>query len=190
MQKIVFSSVLFCALVVASLGIASLAGLLAGATAAQQPDWQIHSIWCTNDGGSSGIQYRRSCTQKDQFNSILDCQKHNPGAQAAIRAAGPAAVNSFMESRKPGTCKSAPPAPAADYYVIWRYPCSYANGQSAGDCTINQHSQVSCQDAKNVILRRAQSSDVCKQCANVTDNSKQVSGAVEHVTGGGPCVGQ
>lgn len=161
---------------------------------AQQPDWQIHSLWCTTDPGSSGRNYKNACTQQDQYNSILSCQSHSAGAQAAIRAAGPAAVNAFMESRKPSFCRSSssPPPPAAkpDYYVIWRYSCRYADNNSAGDCTINQHSQVSCQDAKNAIMQRAASSDVCKQCANIRDDSKHVVGGPQPITGGGPCVGQ
>jgi hypothetical protein len=162
---------------------------------AQQPDWQIHSLWCTTDGGSSGRNYRNACTQVDQYDSILSCQSHSNSAQAAIRAAGRSAVDSFMESRKLGFCKSSsapPPAPAqADYYVIWRYSCQYADRSSAGDCTINQHSHVSCQDAQRAIQQRAQSQDVCKQCTNnIRDDSKHVVGGPQRITGGGPCSGQ
>jgi hypothetical protein len=47
---------------------------------AQQPDWQIHSLWCTTDPGSSGRNYKNACTQQNQYNSILSCQSHNAGA--------------------------------------------------------------------------------------------------------------
>jgi hypothetical protein len=155
------------------------------------PEWQIHALWCMRDGGSSGINYRNSCTHTNQYNSILSCQSHNPEALVAIRAAGPAAVNAFMEDKKPRSCAGAPiPPPQADFYVIWQYNCAYADKSGAGVCKIDQHSSLSCEDAKNAILRRAQSSDVCKQCANIRDDSKHVVGLPQPITGAGPCVGQ
>lgn len=72
---------------------------------AQEPEWQIHCKWCTTDGGSSGGAYRATCRNYDQFDSVLACQAHNPGAQTAIRNAGRSAVNAFMDNWKPKECK-------------------------------------------------------------------------------------
>src|SRR5207249_3733780 len=47
--------------------------------AAADPDWQIHSKWCTIDRGSSGSEYLRLCKEYDQFDSVIGCQGHNPG---------------------------------------------------------------------------------------------------------------
>ena len=123
------------------------------AAASAEPDWQIHAKWCTTDQGSSGRDYRNDCAQGvDQFESILSCQKHNPGAQAAIRAAGREQVDSFMLSYQPSVCRrsSVPtpnttqssttthssPRPAdGPYYVVRRNQCARPGEKDpAGSC--------------------------------------------------------
>jgi hypothetical protein len=160
-----------------------------------EPEWQIDASWCLHDNGSSGTAYQTSCTHGDQYAAILACQRHNAKATLAIKTAGQEAVNAYMAKIQPGFCQRLgqipPPPPTVDYYVVWKYSCQYADGRSAGDCTITQHSSVSCQDAQNAIVKRALSSDVCKKCADVTDNSKHViPGPPQRITGGGPCSGQ
>jgi len=140
---------------------AVLVALLATPTVSHaEPDWQIHGRWCTTDRGSSGANYFNVCQHSDQYDSVMACQSHNGGAQAAVAAAGRAAVNAFMEGIKPASCKSsaapapAPPAPEP-YYVVVRYNCRWASdSSSAGDCTVNQRSSVSCQDAKSKLFKR------------------------------------
>lgn len=89
-----------------AIGIAiALAG---GLTAyAQQPVWQIHSVWCTKDGGSSGNVYRQTCATYDQFDSVIACQQdaRNDGAVQSIRDAGRSTVNAYMDNYKPTFCK-------------------------------------------------------------------------------------
>lgn len=70
-----------------------------------EEEWQIHAKWCTTDRGSSHAAYINACTHgKDQFDSVLACQAHNGGAQNAIRNAGRAAVNAFMDNWKSSEC--------------------------------------------------------------------------------------
>jgi hypothetical protein len=90
--------------------------LLASTTTvrAGNEDWKIHSNWCANvDNGSSHRVYLSSCYHgtKDQYDSVLDCQRdaaRNNGdggaAVAAVEAAGRPAVNAFMADKHPASC--------------------------------------------------------------------------------------
>jgi hypothetical protein len=81
-----------------------------------------------------------------------------------------------------------------DFYVVWRYNCVHNDhGDSAGNCTITQHSQTSCQDAIAQMQSLVQQNgDVCRHCpgSNVTDTTKHFSSGPDRITGGGACVGQ
>jgi hypothetical protein len=82
--------------------------LAGGFTAhAQQPVWQIHAVWCTKDGGSSGNVYRQTCGSHDQFDSVIACQQDagNGGAVQALRDAGRATVNAYMDNYKLTSCQ-------------------------------------------------------------------------------------
>jgi hypothetical protein len=76
-----------------------------------QPIWQTHATWCLTDNGSGGQIFRNACAQYDQFDSVLSCQQHNPGAQEAIRRAGREQVNAFMAQYAPEQCQRAYFAP-------------------------------------------------------------------------------
>jgi hypothetical protein len=159
---------------------------------------------CVASGGRSCLMSiaKTSARDHDCENAMklaLLCQCQNAEASRAISGAGEYQVCQYLGPPDPPRFNPGPPPrrppvttppPTIDYYVIWRYSCQYADRTSAGDCTITQHSGVSCQDAQRVIAQRAQSSDVCKRCADVTDNSKHVVGEPQRVTGGGPCSGQ
>jgi hypothetical protein len=87
-----------------ALGVAMVLAGVIPATA-QEPEWQTHAKWCTTDGGSSGAAYRSTCRSYDQFDSVIACQAHNPGAIQKIREAGRSTVNAYMESYRPKECK-------------------------------------------------------------------------------------
>jgi hypothetical protein len=82
-------------------------GLIAVALATNQPEWQVHALWCTTDDGSSGRLYRRTCHTQDQFDSVIACQRHsrNDRAVQLIIAAGRPTVNAFMADQKPRKCR-------------------------------------------------------------------------------------
>ncbi len=111
-------------------------------------DWQIHSNWCANlDRGSSHQVYLDTCKRADQYDSVLACQndalRGNGDGGRAVRQvsdAGRAAVNAFMENRKPSQCRSSdpplpstapPPASASDYVSI-------LNDSGAGNACSNR----------------------------------------------------
>jgi hypothetical protein len=77
-------------------------------TIAQEPEWQIHSKWCTTDRGSSHAAYLTACRNgQDQYDSVIACQTDsgNGGAVNAIRSAGRDTVNKFMVDWKDPSCK-------------------------------------------------------------------------------------
>jgi hypothetical protein len=81
-------------------------------------------------------------------------------------------------------------AVAQDYYIIGRYYCVNVNDakRDEGDCNITTRAD-SC--AKAMAAQRsqvAQVGDPCRQCGNVTDNSKRWSQRVDYIQGG-PCQG-
>jgi hypothetical protein len=151
--------------------------------------WKIHSDWCANkDRGTSYRAYMNICTAADQFDSVLACQndalRGNGDGGRAVRAvsdAGRAAVNAFMESKKPSQCLSPgqvpkpsggsnPFAAKPDFFVSGRFQCN-----PSGSCSIDVHSRKGCADAmaqfNSEVARRG---DVCRFCSNEIDNSKSV----------------
>lgn len=75
-----------------------------------EPEWQTHAKWCTTDKGNAHGAYIATCTQAnhDQFDAVIACQAHGgkpAEAQKAIRDAGRAAVNTFMDNWKSPECK-------------------------------------------------------------------------------------
>jgi hypothetical protein len=163
----------------------------------QQPDWQIHSIWCTRDGGSSGNVYKSMCANHDQFDSIVACQKdaekghpNDPTSQTVINA-GKDAVNAYMADKKPAYCSQSAvaPPPRHDYYVTARFNCvSNSDGSSAGSCDVTQYAN-SCAEARNAIASREAQLDPCVVCTNgVTDHTRRKN-SVDCIQGG-PCQGQ
>ena len=161
---------------------------------AAQPDWQIHSVWCTRDGGSSGNVYRSSCKAHDQFDSIVACQrdaeKGHPGNLTSVQVinAGRPAVNAFMVGKALPECKAAPPPPPAQpYYMTARFDCKWNDGTPAGDCTTTTRSANSCAEAKTALLRQAASAgDGCKIC----DPQRSVKSPTPNWIQDGPCRGQ
>jgi hypothetical protein len=93
---------------------------LAGSTQRAIADWQKHSDWCRNDGGTSGRAYASTCQVSDQYSSVVACQidaainnQDGGAALRAVRAAGPGNINAFMENRRGGVCISSfSPRPA------------------------------------------------------------------------------
>jgi hypothetical protein len=82
-----------------------------GIVSTPQPDWQIHSVWCTKDRGSSGGVYRATCRGHDQFDSIVACQRDaenghpNDRTSNAVIQAGRAAVNAYMADKQLSECQ-------------------------------------------------------------------------------------
>lgn len=75
-------------------------------------DWKTYASWCVSDTGSSHRLYMSSCRVSDQFDSLMICQRdaasHHPEhgkAARAINDAGRAAVDQYMEDKKPKRCK-------------------------------------------------------------------------------------
>ena len=124
-------------------------------------DWQKHANWCIHDPKNSGADYFNSCVQGlDQFDSVLNCQRHSSGAQAAIRAAGRDAVNQWMASRQPAQCKTkAAPPPPPSFYVKAQFEC--AGSGYTGSCEITQ-TGTSCDDAHSRIMS---TSNQCAKCS-------------------------
>lgn len=81
-------------------------------------------------------------------------------------------------------------ATAQEYYIIGRYYCVNVNdpSQDKGDCEITTRAN-SCPEAKAAQQSTiAQVGDPCRQCGNVTDNSKRWKQTVDFVQDG-PCRG-
>jgi hypothetical protein len=79
---------------------------------------------------------------------------------------------------------------AQQFYIIGRYFCVNVNDPSRdeGDCNITSRGN-SCPEAMSAQRNAvAQVGDPCRQCANVTDNSKKWTGRVDY-NQGGPCQG-
>ena len=123
------------------LGLLSLTLLVSLTSWAQ--DWQIHSNWCANvDRGSSHNAYMQTCAGNDQYTAVLNCQadaaKNNGDggrAKNTIIAAGPAAINAYMESRKPAACRTSfppppPPIPTDEWKIHANWCANVDHGSS------------------------------------------------------------
>lgn len=79
---------------------------------------------------------------------------------------------------------------AQQFYIIGRYYCVESTDatRDRGDCNITT-SGKSCPEAmaaqRNAV---SQVGDPCRQCANITDNSRKWTGRVDY-NQGGPCQG-
>jgi hypothetical protein len=81
----------------------SIAGLaavlcLVGLGPAMAQSWQVDAKYCFGDTQAPGRAYRATCTDHDQFDSILACEKAAGDENAAerVRMAGRDDVNTYM----------------------------------------------------------------------------------------------
>ncbi len=177
----------------------------AGGAVNCRADYLVTYPECLISGGRQCLmgKARQSALDNDcenAFRLAMICQCHNDVAAQMIQTAGVNKVCNYLGPPTPPTVSWPPPNkpskpnyqwPGPDYPVSMQYSCRYADGRSAGDCIITQHSNASCAAARQAILQTVQfNGDVCRHCpgSTITDNSKSQFGAPEDVTGAGPCV--
>jgi uncharacterized membrane protein len=177
----------------------------AGGAVNCQADYSVTYPECLISGGRQCLmgKARQSALDNDcenAFRLAMICQCHNDAAAKLIQTAGVDKVCNYLGPPTPKPVSWPPPPkqpkpiyhwPGPDFYVSMRYSCRDADGTSAGDCTITQHSGTSCAAAKQAISQTVQQNgDVCRHCpgSTVTDNSRSQYGGAVDVTGGGQCV--